>query len=240
MRAQDEILVALSQGPLCDDCLLQALAIVLQMELAQRCAYLLEAGYMSRQNDPCPRCRVEKPVNCMEPGALQRIQRRGLPPKVDAEEAERTKPLRAEGHICVIPSGTDAWRGSPTIRDWFEVVFDVTTTPHSNTAYICKCCWQQFRAGGTDPFRLEGHALLHTERGERPYATDRLSFLSGEHILESHRLVNEHFAVVTPEVGTWKFECRCCRRRFPHRSDCRDLIHHGLECFGRRAVKAIQ
>jgi hypothetical protein len=127
------------------------------------------------------------------------------------------------------PSGKDAWKHDSKIRECFEVVFNTAVDPHCHTAYVCKSCWRQFEAR-TSPIELAGHALLHSSRSEPPYSSSRLTTLSGEKIVEIHRLLIKGFEVVTPEAGTWKFECRRCNKRFPHRTDYLDLLGHSLVC----------
>ncbi len=127
------------------------------------------------------------------------------------------------------PSGEDAWKYDVEIREWFEVVFNTAVDPHVHTAYICKSCWRQFEAS-TSPITLRGHILLHSGQREAPYSSGRLTALSGEKIVELHRLLTLEFEIVTPEAGTWKFQCRRCNRRLPHRTDYLDLLSHSLAC----------
>ncbi len=117
----------------------------------------------------------------------------------------------------------------PWIRDYIEVVCDTTPTTQSIVAFICKVCWKQFENSGS-AFSLLAHAEMHKARQERPYQTRRQLFFSGEDILERSRILTEQFAVVTPEVGAWKFQCRTCSKIFPHRTDCDELIEHGTRC----------
>ncbi len=82
----------------------------------------------------------------------------------------------------MIVSGKDAWRENATIREWFEVVFDTTVDPHNHSAYICKCCWQQFESN-INAISLLSHASRHGSQGEAPYSTARLTQLTGERLL---------------------------------------------------------
>jgi hypothetical protein len=54
--------------------------------------------------------------------------------------------------------------------------------------------------------------------------------ITGEQVVDLHRTLVDRFEIVTPEVGTWKFECRRCRRRFPHRTPHKELIAHAAVC----------
>jgi hypothetical protein len=117
----------------------------------------------------------------------------------------------------------------PWIRDYFEVVCDTTPTTQSIVGFICKVCWRQFENSGS-ALSLLAHAEMHKARQERPYQTHRRLFFSGEDILERYRILTEHFAVVTPEAGTWKFRCCTCSKVFPHRTECDELIEHGTRC----------
>jgi DNA-directed RNA polymerase subunit RPC12/RpoP len=136
-------------------------------------------------------------------------------------------------------SGKDAWKRISSLREWFEVVLNVATEPHDHVGYVCKHCWQQFNAD-TSPLSLEGHAILHEQRGEQAYSTNRLESLTGEKIIELHKLISTHFQPVVPEAGTWKFECLHCGKRLPHRSDYRELIQHGTICSERQTYPRTQ
>jgi len=120
-----------------------------------------------------------------------------------------------------------------------EVVCDTTPTTQSIVAFICKVCWKHFE-NSTNASSLLGHAEMHKARQERPYQTHRRLFFSGEDILERYRILTEHFAVMTPEAGTWKFQCRTCSKIFPHRTDCDELVEHGTRCDLTRMVATTQ
>lgn len=127
----------------------------------------------------------------------------------------------------------------PWIRDYMEVVCDTTPTTQSIVGFICKVCWKQFE-NSTNASSLLGHAEIHKARQERPYQTQRRMFFSGEDIIERYRILTEHFAVMTPEAGTWKFQCRTCSKIFPHRTDCDELIEHGTKCHLKRMTATTQ
>ncbi len=76
MTAQMKILAALSESPLCDDCLSEACTEYPRQQVNQRCAYLLEVGHMKREKAPCPKCGKWKFVNSIEEGAVERLRRR--------------------------------------------------------------------------------------------------------------------------------------------------------------------
>ena len=136
----------------------------------------------------------------------------------------------------MIPSGKDAWKSSQPIREWFEVVFDTNVNPSEHTAYVCKSCWEQFDAR-TSPINLEGHALGHSSRAEKQYSRARVTSLSGEAIVEFHGQLLDHFDIVTPEAGTWKFECKACKKRIPHRMTLRELLEHGVNCLAGHGIE---
>jgi hypothetical protein len=123
----------------------------------------------------------------------------------------------------------DAWKHDAQIREWFEVVFDTAVDPHIHTAYICKSCGQPFQAR-TSPFELLRHAKGHSGRRETPDSGVRMTALSGEKIVELHQLLMQEFEIVAPEAETWKFQCRRCNKRLPHRTNYRDLLGHSLVC----------
>ncbi len=128
------------------------------------------------------------------------------------------------------PSAKDAWVGDQKIRRWFEVVIDAAPDPHEHRAYICKNCWQIFGADD-DLWALEYHVEAHERWCDTPYDSPRPSpILTGEQLVNLHKLLFEGFDAVTPEAGTWKFECKACKKRFPHRSDHRELLGHYRSC----------
>jgi hypothetical protein len=129
------------------------------------------------------------------------------------------------------PSGRNAWKQSEEIRRWYEVTFDTVPDESTHSGYVCKCCWEQFEAH-TSPISLLGHATLHERRGERPYSRRRPASITGEQIVELHKSLVEAFQVVMPDAGTWKFECRRCKRKLPHRSTHRELLQHAAICSG--------
>jgi hypothetical protein len=127
------------------------------------------------------------------------------------------------------PSGYDAYKYSAAIRQWFEVVFDTTASPPEHSGYVCKCCWEQFPAA-TGLMNLIAHAESHESQRESPYASPRPSPLTGEQVLDLYHGISEHYEAVTPEVGTWKFQCRKCKKLLPHRTARRDLTRHAQTC----------
>lgn len=128
------------------------------------------------------------------------------------------------------PSAKNAWVGDGKIRQWFEVVIDAASEPHEHRAYICKNCWQLFRSD-EDLWTLQCHMDAHERWGDLPYDARRPSpILTGEQLVNLHKLLFERFEAVIPEAGTWKFECKACKRRFPHRSDHRELLGHYRSC----------
>lgn len=131
----------------------------------------------------------------------------------------------------MIPSGHNAWKDSERIRTWFEVVFDMTETPPRHTAYVCKCCWEQMPAS-EDLIGLMAHAEWHESHGESPYSSRRASPITGEQIYDLYGQINLLFEAMMPEAGTWKFQCRKCKKRLPHRSTHKDLMLHARVCIG--------
>ena len=130
----------------------------------------------------------------------------------------------------ITPSGQNAWIGDEEIRRWFEVVMDTASEPHEHRAYICKSCWQVF-GSGERLWDIKVHVHAHERLGELPYASSRPPrILTGSQIISLHKLLLDRFEIVNPEVGTWKFECKACKRRFPHRSDHLELLGHHRFC----------
>jgi hypothetical protein len=54
--------------------------------------------------------------------------------------------------------------------------------------------------------------------------------MTGEQVFNFHSMLMERFDVVTPEAGTWKFECKHCKKRLPHRTAFAGLMGHSLGC----------
>jgi hypothetical protein len=128
------------------------------------------------------------------------------------------------------PSGVNAWKYDQHLADSFEIGFDVSVEPYRHTAYICKVCFRQFSANES-LLTLHGHSLLHSAAtiAAMPSPLQR-GVLSGEHIVELYTTLVQYFDSVTPDAGTWKFECRHCKKRLPHRSDFDDLLRHARAC----------
>jgi hypothetical protein len=129
----------------------------------------------------------------------------------------------------MIPSGYDAWKYNETLRQCFEVVSDTAASPPEHSAYVCKCCWEQFPAS-TELMKLIAHAGGHESQGELPYSSARPSPITGEQVFDLYHGISEHFEAVTPEVGTWKFQCRRCKKLLPHRTAHKDLMWHARTC----------
>lgn len=129
----------------------------------------------------------------------------------------------------MVPSAYNAWKDSETLRRWFEVVLDTSVNPPEHSGYVCKCCWEQFQAR-TDAMRLIAHSGWHESQKESPYSTPRPSPITGEQIFDLYCGISEHFEAVTPEVGTWKFQCRSCKKLLPHRTAHKDLMEHARTC----------
>jgi len=129
----------------------------------------------------------------------------------------------------MIPSGLDAWKDNETLRLWFEIVFDTTFSPPKHSGYLCKCCWEQF-AAAENLMKLLAHAGSHESRGDVRYSSKRPLPITGEQVLDLYRSTLEHFEAVTPEVGTWKFQCRTCKELLPHRTTHKDLLDHSRVC----------
>jgi len=139
------------------------------------------------------------------------------------------------------PGALDAWVGNEKIRRWFEIVVDTAVEPHQQRAYICKGCWHTFDAS-IEVWRLEIHAEGHGDSGVSPYGSKRAIplVMSGEQLVNMHQLLFERFNVVTPEVGAWKFQCKNCRERLPHRSSVAELLGHFQDCKGTEPKGPIQ
>lgn len=130
----------------------------------------------------------------------------------------------------VTPRGTNAWMNDEKIRRWFEIVIDASSEPHQQRAYICKSCWQMFGCGER-LWDIKVHIDAHERLGELPYTSSRPpQILTGEQVVRLYKLLFEYFDAVNPEVGTWKFECKACKKRFPHRSDHLELLGHYRTC----------
>lgn len=129
------------------------------------------------------------------------------------------------------PSARDAWIDNEKIRQWFEIVMDAAVEPHQQRAYVCKSCWHTFDADA-ELWSLQCHVEDHERWGAVPYGSKRTSpiIMTGEQMANLHRLLFERFDAVTPEAGTWKFQCKVCKRRFPHRSDLGELLGHFRSC----------
>lgn len=128
------------------------------------------------------------------------------------------------------PSARDAWIGNEKIRQWFEVAIDTAVEPHQQRAYVCKSCWQTFNAD-EELWTLQCHVEAHERWGNVPYDSRRPSaIMTGEQLVNLHQLLFERFDAVTPEAGAWKFQCKACMKRFPHRSDHRELLGHYRSC----------
>lgn len=135
------------------------------------------------------------------------------------------------------PSSLNAWKYDQKLVDSFEIGFDVSVEPYRHTAYICKVCFRQFSAN-VGLLSLHGHALLHlNERVAATTTPAERGLVSGERIVELYTTLVQYFDSVTPEAGTWKFECRHCKKRLPHRSDFDDLLRHARACFGEQKNK---
>ena len=130
---------------------------------------------------------------------------------------------------AMTPSGYNAWKENGTLRQWFEVVFETTASPPEHSAYVCKCCWEQFPAR-TELMKLLAHAGDHESQGDSPYLSKRPSAITGEIIFDLYSSISEHFEAVTPEVGTWKLQCRKCKKLLPHRTAHKDLMLHARTC----------
>lgn len=129
----------------------------------------------------------------------------------------------------MIPSGYDAWKHNATLRQWFEVVLDTAASPPEHSAYMCKCCWEQFPAS-TELMKLIAHAGRHESQMESPYSSSRPSPITGEQVFDLYHGISDKFEAVTPEVGTWKFQCRSCKKLLPHRTTHRELMGHARMC----------
>jgi hypothetical protein len=128
------------------------------------------------------------------------------------------------------PIARGAWIGDEKVRQWFEIVMDAAVDPHQQRAYICKSCWQMFTAD-EELWTLQYHVEAHEHWGDHPYDSRRPSrILTGEELVALHKLLFEQFDAVLPEAGTWKFQCKACKKRFPHRSDHRELLGHFRSC----------
>lgn len=123
----------------------------------------------------------------------------------------------------------EAWKRSEEIRTYFEATFDMSVEPPKHTGFVCKCCWEQFDYQES-LIRLGGHALGHSEKHDIPYSRARPTPITGEQVYALHSQLLERFNVVTPEVGTWKFECKICKKRLPHRTSVGGLMGHSLGC----------
>ena len=127
-------------------------------------------------------------------------------------------------------SARDAWVSNEIIRQWFEIVIGAAFDPHQHRAYICKSCWQIFNAD-EELWTLQDHIEAHGRWGGLPYDSPRPPrSLTGEQLVSFHQMLIERFDTVIPEAGTWKFECKACKKRFPHRTDYRALVGHFSSC----------
>jgi hypothetical protein len=129
----------------------------------------------------------------------------------------------------MVPSAYNAWKDNETLRQWFEVIFDTSVNPPEHSGYVCKGCWEQFEAR-TNAMRLIAHSGWHESQGDLPYSTPRPSAITGEQVFNLYSGIREYFDAVMPEAGTWKFECRSCKKLLPHRTAHRDLMEHARTC----------
>lgn len=127
------------------------------------------------------------------------------------------------------PNAREAWKRSEEIRNCFEVTFDMSVEPPKHMGFVCKCCWEQFDAAES-LIRMSGHALGHSDRRDVPYSGVRPTPITGEQVCSLHSQLMERFDIVTPEVGTWKFECKACKKRLPHRTPVGGLMGHNAGC----------
>jgi hypothetical protein len=128
------------------------------------------------------------------------------------------------------PKARDAWVNDERIRRWFEIVVDAAVEPHQHRACICKGCWLTFSAD-EKLWTLKNHMEDHERGNDQPYSSSRPDRnLTGEQVVSLHRLLFERFDAVIPEAGTWKFECKACKRRFPHRTVLPVLLLHERSC----------
>jgi hypothetical protein len=129
------------------------------------------------------------------------------------------------------PTARDAWIGNEMIRRWFEIVIDAAVEPRQHRAYVCKGCWHTFDAD-EELCTLQCHVEEHERWGAVPYGSNRMApiIMPGEQMVNLHQLLFERFDAVTPEAGTWKFQCKACKKRFPHRSDLGELLGHFRSC----------
>lgn len=130
-----------------------------------------------------------------------------------------------------------AWKHDEEIRKYFEAIFDMNVEPPAHTGFVCKCCREQFDCTES-PVRLSGHALLHSERRDAPYSTARPLPITGEQVHQLYSMLKERFDAVTPEVGTWKFECKFCKNRLPHRTAVAGLMGHSEYCRESREMES--
>jgi hypothetical protein len=123
----------------------------------------------------------------------------------------------------------EAWKHSEEIHNYFEATFDMSVEPPKHMGFVCKCCWEQFDCQ-MSAISLAGHALVHSEKHDAPYSRVRPTPITGEQVRAFHSMLIERFDVVIPEVGTWKFECKICKKRLPHRTSVGGLIGHSFGC----------
>jgi hypothetical protein len=131
--------------------------------------------------------------------------------------------------LAMVPSAYNAWKENETLRQWFEVIFDTFVNPPEHSGYVCKGCWEQFEAR-TNAMRLIAHSGWHESQGELPYSTARPFAITGEQVFDLYSGIREYFDAVTPAAGTWKFQCRSCKKLLPHRTTHRDLMEHARTC----------
>jgi len=138
------------------------------------------------------------------------------------------------------PIAKDAWKSDESLRYWFEIAIDFAFNPEQHRAYICKNCWQIFSAD-EDLWTVQNHLLTHEKHGDKPYDEFRPSrVLTGEQLMHLYMKLLEGFETVLPGAGTWKFRCRTCQKRFPHRTDHLELLGHFRTCDGGRQNGLIQ
>jgi hypothetical protein len=126
-------------------------------------------------------------------------------------------------------SNWGAWKSHEEIRQCFKVLFDMSSEPPRETGYVCKFCSQWFDSGD-GLFELTNHAAMHRMNYNFPYATPRFAAITGEQVFDLHAQIAEAFEFAYPVVGTWKFDCKSCGRRFPHRTSACELAIHAKHC----------
>jgi hypothetical protein len=136
----------------------------------------------------------------------------------------------------VLPTAESILQSEPWVKDYLEVIQDLAASRPKTVGFICKVCWKHY-GSSTDAIGLLGHVANHKAQQHQPYLTPRKLVVTGEEIIQKQEILTDSFKIVTPEASTWKFQCRACQRVFPHRTECDELIRHGLNC---RAMKAFK